>query len=96
MVTRINAPSLAWMLTEVAHDWRAELGRENGGGLFCALRLFIIISLGTGCISPVSWLSNILTLPWDLHSLTCQAPIPAAATSHPAQFTSLMNKVGVY
>lgn len=38
-------------------------------------------------MSPVSLLSLILTLPWDLHSLT--------VTSHPAQFTSLMNKVGV-
>lgn len=34
MVTRINVPSLAWMLNEVAHDWRAELGRENLGVYF--------------------------------------------------------------
>lgn len=95
MVTRINVCSLAWMFTEVAHDWRAKLDRKFGG-LFCALRLFnIILSLGTGCMGPVSLLNPILTLPWALHSLNCQTPILAAATSHPVRFTSLMNKVGI-
>lgn len=37
MVTRINVRSLAWMLTEVAHDWRAKLDRENLGVYFVLL-----------------------------------------------------------
>lgn len=37
MVTRINVRSLAWMLTEVAHDWRAKLDRENLGFYFVLL-----------------------------------------------------------